>query len=168
MANWQNRIVSSGEEAPDQLIPNPLNWRIHPEEQQKHLETVMDTVGWVQRVIVNKQTGRVVDGHLRVALAVSRNETSVPVDYIDVSEEEERLILASFDWLTMLATPNTENMAALLNEIDMGDEIDGLLESITNEFELDLAGVTFKEYDESIADEVTMVECPECGHSFPK
>ena len=26
----------------------------------------------------------------------------------------------------------------------------------------------FKEYDESIADEVEMVECPECGHRFPK
>jgi pimeloyl-ACP methyl ester carboxylesterase len=26
----------------------------------------------------------------------------------------------------------------------------------------------FAEYDESAADDVEMVECPECGHRFPK
>ena len=27
---WRNRIVGTGEEAPDQLLANPANWRIHP------------------------------------------------------------------------------------------------------------------------------------------
>jgi len=27
---WRNRITGSGEEAPDQLLANPANWRIHP------------------------------------------------------------------------------------------------------------------------------------------
>lgn len=27
---------------------------------------------------------------------------------------------------------------------------------------------TFKEYDESVADEVQFIECPECNHRFPK
>jgi len=26
----------------------------------------------------------------------------------------------------------------------------------------------FKEYDESVADDVEMIECPKCGHRFPK
>ena len=26
---WRNRITGSGEEAPDQLLANPANWRIH-------------------------------------------------------------------------------------------------------------------------------------------
>ena len=26
----------------------------------------------------------------------------------------------------------------------------------------------FREYDESVADDVEMITCPECGHSFPK
>ncbi len=29
-APWRNRITGSGEEAPDQLLANPANWRIHP------------------------------------------------------------------------------------------------------------------------------------------
>ena len=26
---WRNRIVGSGEAAPDQLVANPANWRTH-------------------------------------------------------------------------------------------------------------------------------------------
>lgn len=31
---WRNRIAGAGEEAPDQLLANPANWRIHPKAQQ--------------------------------------------------------------------------------------------------------------------------------------
>ncbi len=68
-APWTSRIVGSGEEAPDQLLANPANWRIHPKAQQEALAGVLDQVGWVQQVLVNRRTGHVVDGHLRVALA---------------------------------------------------------------------------------------------------
>lgn len=74
---WRNRIVEYGQEAPDQLLANPANWRIHPKSQQDALAGVLDQVGWVQTVIVNRQTGHVVDGHLRVSLAISRNEPSI-------------------------------------------------------------------------------------------
>ncbi len=45
--------------------------------------------------MVNRTTGHVVDGHLRVELAVARNEPSVPVTYVELSEDEERLVLAT-------------------------------------------------------------------------
>lgn len=32
----------------------------------------------------------------------------------------------------------------------------------------DVPEVDFKEYDESVADEVEYLECPECGHKWPK
>jgi len=31
---WRNRITGHGDEAPDQLLANPRNWRIHPAGQQ--------------------------------------------------------------------------------------------------------------------------------------
>jgi hypothetical protein len=68
----RNRIVASGEEAPDQLLANPANWRIHPKAQQDALSGALDAVGWVQQVLVNRRSGFVVDGHARVALALSR------------------------------------------------------------------------------------------------
>lgn len=113
---WQNRIVGTGEEIPDQLMANPKNWRIHPITQQDAVEAALDQVGWVQSVIVNKQTGCLVDGHLRVALAISREESTIPVTYVDLSEQEEALVLATLDPLAGLAATDTEKLAQLLAE----------------------------------------------------
>src|ERR1700722_15600770 len=95
-AKWRNRIVGHGEEDPTQLLANPRNWRLHPKAQQDALAGVLEQVGWVQDVIVNKRTGFVVDGHARVALALSAGER-VPVVYVDLSEQEEALIIATLD-----------------------------------------------------------------------
>jgi hypothetical protein len=43
---WRNRITGSGEEAPDQLLANPANWRIHPKAQQDALAGALDPVRW--------------------------------------------------------------------------------------------------------------------------
>jgi hypothetical protein len=64
---WRSRIVGSGEEAPDQLLANPRNWRIHPRSQQRALETVLDRVGWVSEVLVNRRTGHLVSSTPRVS-----------------------------------------------------------------------------------------------------
>ena len=85
---WRNRITGSGQEAPDQLLANPANWRIHPKAQQDALAGALDAVGWVQQVLVNRNTGFVVDGHARVALALSRGEPTVPVLYVDLDADE--------------------------------------------------------------------------------
>jgi hypothetical protein len=47
----RNRITGTGEEAPDQLLANPANWRIHPKAQQDALAGALDQVGWVQQVL---------------------------------------------------------------------------------------------------------------------
>lgn len=52
--SWHNRIVGTGEESPDQLLANPRNFRIHPKHQQDALEGVLNEVGWVDDVIVNR------------------------------------------------------------------------------------------------------------------
>lgn len=114
---WRNRIVGHGEEAPDQLLANPRNWRIHPRQQQAALEGVLDDVGWVQDIIVNKQTGHVVDGHLRIQLALRREEPTVPVVYVDLDEAEEALILASIDPLSAMAAADKEQLDALLQGV---------------------------------------------------
>jgi hypothetical protein len=118
---WRNRIIGHGEEVPDQLLANPRNWRIHPKAQQDALAGILDQVGWVQDVIVNQQTGHVVDGHARVAIAISRNEPSVPVVYVDLSEDEEALILATLDPLSAMAATDREQLSELLAEISTGD-----------------------------------------------
>jgi hypothetical protein len=96
-AAWRNRITRHADVPPAELVAHPLNARRHPKHQADALSGVLSQVGLVQSVIVNERTGRMLDGHLRAELAVARNEPSVPVAYVDLDEQEERLVLATFD-----------------------------------------------------------------------
>jgi DNA modification methylase len=122
MTAWSNRIVRYGTEAPDQLLANPLNFRIHPKPQQDALSGALTEVGWLAPVIVNETTGHVIDGHLRVELAISRNEPSVPVAYVTLSEDEERLALATFDPIGALAVQDQDKLDELLAGLNADDQ----------------------------------------------
>jgi len=121
-SRWQSRIVGEAHVAPSNLIPNLLNWRKHPKAQQVALSGALDEIGWIQRVIVNKRTGNIVDGHLRVELAVKQKEKTVPVCYVDLSPEEERIALATFDPLGALAVTDDKILAELLGSIETRNE----------------------------------------------
>jgi hypothetical protein len=118
---WASRIVGHAEVPPVSLTANPRNWRKHPDAQRKALAGALSEVGWVAQIIVNKRTGHVVDGHARVELAVERKEATVPVVYVDLSPEEEAVVLASLDPLSAMATTDTERLDALLREVSVGD-----------------------------------------------
>ena len=118
---WRNRIVGYSEEEPDQLLANPSNWRIHPAAQQNALSGVLKEVGLVQNVVANRTTGHLVDGHLRVMLAMRENQPVVPVTWVELSEEEEHLILASLDPLAAMATADAGALDALLSSVQSGE-----------------------------------------------
>ena len=117
MKNWKSRIIGQGEESPDQLLAHPNNWRIHPKYQQDALEGSLDEIGWIQQVIVNQTTGHVVDGHLRVALALRNEEPKIPVLYVSLTEEEEKKALAILDPITGLAVTDLEKINDLLTDV---------------------------------------------------
>jgi hypothetical protein len=120
-STWRNRIVGYSEEEPDQLLANPSNWRIHPAAQQNALSGVLKEVGLVQNVVANRTTGHLVDGHLRVMLAMRENQPVVPVTWVELSEEEEHLILASLDPLAAMATADAGALDALLSSVQSGE-----------------------------------------------
>ncbi len=113
-ASWKNRIVAHGDVPPSDLVANPRNWRTHPAEQQRALTGALAEVGWVAEVLVNRTTGHVVDGHLRIALALDRHEPTVPVTYVELTEDEERLVLATLDPLAAMADAEAASLAELL------------------------------------------------------
>ncbi len=117
----RSRIVGEGDAAPDQLLANPLNWRTHPRAQVDALEGLLKQVGWVQRVIVNRRSGHIVDGHARVELALRRSEPMVPVLYVDLSDDEERLVLAALDPIGGLAATDADKLAELLQDVKAQD-----------------------------------------------
>lgn len=131
---WKNRIVGHGEEDPEQLFANPDNWRVHPKFQMDALEAMIDDVGVVDSVMVNVTTGRMVDGHARVQLAVKRKEPKIPVDYVELTEEEERKVLMTFDPISMMAKADADMLERLLKETAVPHEnLDQMLqEAIDN------------------------------------
>ena len=139
---WQNRIIETAEMAVKDLKANPKNWRKHPTAQQKALEGVLDEVGWVQQVIWNRRTGHLIDGHLRVELAAKRKEKTIPVNVVDLSPEEEAMILATFDPIAAMAEADKQMLAGLMQSIETEDEqIQALIESIAREEKIDLGGM---------------------------
>lgn len=140
---YQNRIVGYGEADPTDLLANPRNWRIHPKAQQDALEGVLENVGWVDDVIVNKRTGFVVDGHLRVSLALRHDHKTVPVKYVDLSEEEEALVLATLDPIAAIATADVEQLGLLFDGIETDHEgILALLDDLAHKTGLQYGDVT--------------------------
>lgn len=118
---WQNRIIGSGDESPDQLLANPRNWRIHPTAQQEALAGVLEEVGWVQQVIVNRRSGHLIDGHLRVQLAMRADAEIIPVLYVDLDEAEEALALATLDPLSAMAGTDAGKLDDLLRDVSAGE-----------------------------------------------
>lgn len=118
---WASRIIGYGEEPPDQFLAHDLNWRTHPQAQQAALLGSLSELGWIQNVIVSKRSGKIVDGHARVMLALRHDQPTVPVTYVDLSPEEEALALATIDPISAMAGADAAQLDALLREVSTGD-----------------------------------------------
>ena len=119
---WTNRIVGHGEVPPGELVPNPGNWRRHSRAQRRALAKLLRTVGWVRDVIVNRRTGLLIDGHLRVLLAIENGEETIPVLYVDLDEAEEALVLATLDPIAAMAGADLPALESLQELISTSDE----------------------------------------------
>lgn len=110
---WPNRVTGSGTVDPNELLENPANWRAHPRFQADAMKGALEQVGWVSGIIVNRSTGFIVDGHMRVSLAVAEEQVEVPVQYVELTAEEEAVILATFDPIGGLAVTDAQALGAL-------------------------------------------------------
>lgn len=121
---WEESIVRSGYESPAELMKraHPRNYRIHTEAQHQVVTTSLKRLGWLKRVIVNLTTGKMIDGHERVEQAHAKGQERVPVDYVELSPEQEREALLLLDPSTYMAETDARMMASLMDEIHPDDE----------------------------------------------
>lgn len=136
---WENRIVGHGMIEVEKVVNNPANWREHPLYQREALAGVLDDVGIVAEITINKRTGRMVDGHLRVSLAKEHGVEKLPVRYIDVTAAQEREILATLDPIGALAEANQAQLNALIQSLDK-DAIAGSVRTMWTDMQADLRG----------------------------
>lgn len=100
-----------------ELVPNPENWREHPDEQRALFREVLDRVGFAgAELTVKLPDGRLmlVDGHMRQE---EMGDQPIPCLETDLTLEEARLILASYDPVAQLASVNAQKAAALVQSI---------------------------------------------------
>lgn len=167
---FRNRIVGYGTEKPDQLLANPRNWRVHPKAQQVALKTVLREVGWVQDVVVNKTTGFVVDGHARVGIALQNEEAEIPVKYVELTEAEEAIILASFDPISAMAGTDQGLLRGLIEDIrampdEPSDQLTLLLSGIAERERI--APAVAPEEFKNVGDDIdTQYACPKCAYEW--
>ena len=129
---WENRITGEAAVDPATLTANPLNWRTHPKNQVAALRGSLDSLGWVQRIIVNTTTGHVVDGHARLEEALATREAEVPVVYVELTEDEERQALATLDPISALAGAESAALDALLASVISADVPGALAEMLAD------------------------------------
>lgn len=97
---WQDRIVGLDRVAPSSLLFHPDTCYFHPFNQQKSTGLLLYHIGWVAPLIVNKDTGYLLDGQMRAALADYHRQKEVPVLYVSIPDKaEEALVVWSFNAL---------------------------------------------------------------------
>ncbi len=153
---------------PAQLEAHFANWRTHSQVQQAALLGAIHAVGYTVPVLVSQRTGRVLDGHCRVMLALRESQSTIPVTYLDVDEAEELLILSTTDPLAALAGADTEKLGALLQETHTGDAaLMQMLSALAQEHGIvapDFAPVGIEQ--QGRLDQKKPIVCPHCGESF--
>ena len=105
---------------PASLVPADYNPRQISEHQQEALKRSLDRWGFVEPVVANKKTGRIVGGHQRVDAALALAVATVPVHWVDIEEDSEKALnialnKISGDW-------NEGLLGELLAELEQGGQ----------------------------------------------
>src|SRR6266540_6569644 len=110
----RDRVVELIRVPASELLPNPANWRRHPDHQRAALRGLLRQIGYADALLARRDGGALVliDGHLRQSLDP---EQVVPVLVLDVDEAEADLLLATLDPLAGLAGANSDALRDLLS-----------------------------------------------------
>lgn len=129
---WRSRVVGFVEKPANQFTANSLNFRRHPNAQRDVFRGLISEIGFAGAVLENIRTGNLIDGHLRIEEALSVDENQlIPCVQVDLSESEEKLLLASYDPLSAMATVDKEVLDTLLRDIATGNAaVQGMLSDL--------------------------------------
>jgi hypothetical protein len=167
----------------------------HPRNPKDHdigaISGSVNRWGFAEPVVIDERTGYLAAGHGRIdtlaQLKARGGEPPVNVQLADFdgdwlipvvrgntfnSDSELEAFLVAANRLTILGGWNEPELAGLLQDLAAqdtalleatgydADDLQALLDELT-------PNVEFKEYDESVEEEVKYCTCPNCGHEFP-
>lgn len=120
MQKFKDRIAGFARLKPEQILPHPLNYKEHSEEQRERFRSILDEVGFAGAILVRKHKGKyqLIGGHMR------REEMDQPIPAIilDVTEKEGTEILTMLDAIADMADSDDEAMKLLTQSISGASE----------------------------------------------
>ena len=105
---------------PAKLVPADYNPRTISEHQAAALKRSIDRWGFVEPVVANKRTGRIVGGHQRIDAALALAVATVPVHWIDVDEASEKALNIALNKIS--GQWDEDLLGRLLSELEQGGQ----------------------------------------------
>jgi hypothetical protein len=145
----RNRVIERRRMLGSELTPNARNFRTHPDEQRAALRGVLTEIGQAGELLLyrsERNGGKLtlVDGHLR-AEDYANQEWDVAIT--DLTDSEADKLLAVHDPLAAMAGTDTEQLDALLADLETDDAgLQALLDDLaTGDEEPELKNLDIKE-----------------------
>ena len=135
-----------------ELMPNPKNWRVHPETQKDGIRAVLSQIGYADAVIARETPDglQLLDGHLRTETV---GESMIPTLIVDLNDEEADTVLATLDPLASLAETDVSALSKLMQGIDSeNDQLSVLLEDIADSYSIEFHELNAQETDADYVD----------------
>ena len=120
MAGLRDRILELRRVRAGDLLPNPKNWRLHPDGQRSAVSEMLEQIGFVGALAARETKGglELLDGHLRRDIAV---DSEVPVLILDLNDEEADKMLATYDPLSGLALVDGGKLDELMKGVTLDE-----------------------------------------------
>jgi len=114
----KSRIKEITKVKASEILPNPKNWRMHPEEQKNAMMGAFAEIGNIDvlKVFETPKGLMLVDGHLRTDI-LGDNEVEVAI--LDLTQEEADKALLTFDPIAIAAAADEKKLAELMDAIDL-------------------------------------------------
>jgi len=148
-----------------------IEWGRNPRQLSKHdaehIKRSLEKFGVADPLVVNTDN-LIIGGHQRKRILQMIAEAD-PNYEVDVRIPDRTLTDEEVAELNIRLNKNSGSWDwdVLANEFELPDLVEWGFEP----FELGInnePAPEFKEYDESVADDVEFIECPNCGHKWPK
>jgi len=118
MADIRNRVIELRTVRYSDLVPNPANWRGHPEQQRKAYEGIVESIGFAGAALARVlDDGRLmlIDGHMR---RETHPDAELPVLVTDLTEDEANTVLATYDPISAMAQADAVALDSLLRTVN--------------------------------------------------
>mgnify|MGYP001061180055 CR=1 FL=1 len=159
----------------DQLIPADYNPRqdLQPgDPEYEKLKRSIEEFGYVEPIIWNEETGRVVGGHQRLKVMKDLGFETVQVSVVNLPESREKALNIALNKIE--GRWDMEKLKDLLQEIDTGEFDITLTGFSEDELENLMATINIDDFFEEREDQADAQEeeeeliCPHCGKAIER